>query len=244
MLATLFEAREIDSSHSGLIPANNRRAVLIHVWRPGLLRALAIIISLALHLLVLWLGFFSVPAAEKPQQQVHYIHLNPTAENPSDRYPDPVIEPPLILQEKINVEFIPALKMIDLQVNTRSTLQTLEPLTQQELREITDKFHRSVEGTPAIAGNVFHPGLRAKLSEEANKPKLARVEDAGPKTYIDPSGATIVVLDNGSCLMSPRTTKIGAPQNWYMTSCNGKSESEKMLERVEQSLNQTLKFDK
>jgi hypothetical protein len=43
--------------------------------------------------------------------------------------------------------------------------------------------------------------------------------------------------------MSPRTTKIGAPQNWYMTRCAGKSESEKIMERVEQSINGKLKFD-
>ncbi len=117
-----------------------------------------------------------------------------------------------------------------------------EPLTPQELKELLggDDFPLQ-NNTAEIARNVFHPGLRKQLTAEANKPVLARVEDRGLETYVDPSGATVVVSASGNCLSSP-AAKIGEPRNWYMVPCAGKNESEKVMDRIDEAVNGKLKF--
>lgn len=118
----------------------------------------------------------------------------------------------------------------------------VQSLTMDELRELNQQKN-TVIAAPAtgIAANVFNPALRKRLHEEASKPELQRA-DAGPKTHTDPSGATIVDLGGGKCLRSS-APKPGEAQNWYMTSCGGKSESEQIMERVNQAVNGKLTFE-
>lgn len=118
----------------------------------------------------------------------------------------------------------------------------IQPLAMDELRELTHQKDAAIDSqATGIAANVFNPTLRKRLHEEASKPELQRV-DAGPKTYTDPSGATIVDLGGGKCLRSS-APKPGEVQNWYMTSCGGKSESEQIIERINQAVNGKLEFD-
>ncbi|WP_049629939.1 hypothetical protein [Cellvibrio sp. pealriver] len=119
----------------------------------------------------------------------------------------------------------------------------LKPLTAEELRDIIQSNNSAHQTTPTggIATNVFHPGLRQRLQEEERKPELQRA-DAGPKTHTDPSGATIVDLGGGKCLRSS-VPKLGQVQNWYMTSCGGTSESEQIMERVNNAVNGKLRFE-
>lgn len=266
MLAGIPEFREIDFSHlkielagvESVAPVRNQQSTLL--W-------LALFLSSLLHLSLLLVEFSSGSLRSKqvPIQQTLHIDLLQTPVKKRDTEPELMASETIKTQpDSAAVKDIVAVPVPEPVITTKKSRATsnltstpisnptpnptglvIEPLSAQELAEIVEdhKAQAADQNPAAIAKNVFHPGLRAQLNAEANKPKLARVEDAGPKTYIDPAGATVVALDNGSCLMSPRTTKIGAPQNWYMTRCAGKSESEKIMERVEQSINGKLKFD-
>lgn len=199
-------------------------------------RCIAIAITVIVHLLVLWGLLRStglIPSNESRITQLRYITL--PAQDEADK--------PRVI-ELLTLSSDPAPKEL-----LHTTLQQLpefisvEPLTQQELNEIVGRSdYLPQNNTQGIARNVFHPKLRGQLTIEENKPVLARVEDRTLDTHTDPSGATIVKLGSGNCLRSP-TAKPGEARNWYVTSCAGKTESEKMLERVEDSLHRTLKFD-
>lgn len=188
-------------------------------------RSAAIAITLILHLLVLWGSIHSqsLHPVDSITPHLQYIELPRVEQVVQFRAPEPPV---------IN----PAAPIITLQPLSGLTIQA-DPLTPQELKELLGGDDYSLQhDTAAIANNVFHPGMRKRLTEEANKPVLARVEDRGLETYIDPSGATIVVSANGSCLSSP-ATKIGEPRNWYMVTCAGKNESEKTMDRINESIN-------
>lgn len=117
-------------------------------------------------------------------------------------------------------------------------------LSRDEMQEIYPERKSTIapQLKGSIAENVFNPALRERLIAEENKPDLQRA-DAELKTYNDPSGATIVDLGNGKCLRSPAVTKVGETQNWYMTGCGGKSESERMMERINERVNGKLPLD-
>lgn len=116
-------------------------------------------------------------------------------------------------------------------------------LTAEDIRELQelDNNEKAAQRRGSISENVFNPALRRRLQEEESKPVLQRA-DAGPKTHVDPSGATIVELGDGQCLRSS-APKAGEVQNWYMTACGGKSESERLMERVDQTVNGRLSFE-
>ena len=117
-------------------------------------------------------------------------------------------------------------------------------LSRDEMQEIyperTSTIAPQLKGS--IAENVFNPALRERLIAEENKPDLQRA-DAELKTYSDPSGATIVDLGNGKCLRSSVVSRVGEVQNWYMTGCGGKSESERIMERINERVNGKLQFE-
>ncbi len=202
-------------------------------------RWIAIGITLILHLVVLWTAMRnsrSIPPSEFLAGRLHYIELPPLEEPHVLR----VVQPPVINPDafKLNSpqDVLPPLPELTLQ---------LEPLTPQEINELLGGNNVSSQTDSAeIARNVFHPGLRKQLTDASNKPVLARIEDRGLETYMDPSGTTVVMLEGGGCLRSP-PTKIGEPRNWYVsvTPCPGKSESEKIMDRVNDAVNGKLKLE-
>lgn len=116
---------------------------------------------------------------------------------------------------------------------------TIQPISADELRSIVTT--KVIPPNQGIATNVFNPSLRQRLLDEERKPELQRA-DTGPKTHTDPSGATLVDLGGGKCLRSS-VPKPGEVQNWYMTSCGGKSESERVMDRVNQAVNDRRQFE-
>lgn len=193
-------------------------------------RWIALTITLALHLLVLWLG--SRSNTPSSPEGVHLVRLQYIALPPPIDKADSLreIEPPPIQSGQINMQLLPELSLQD---DAQAAPELSAPL---ELNApLASGNYLPQHETAAIAKNVFHPGLRKQLTGEANKPVLARVEEnGGLQTFTDPSGATRVISKNGGCLRASTATKIGEPGNWYITGCGGKSESEKMLERVDQ----------
>lgn len=253
MLAGIPEIREVDFSHltitdaalESIEPACNPNSSILWV---------ALLLSLLMHLSILLFGIGDQQFHPKPiPAQTLRIDLVQLPSKKLDSTPERLTEnlgelqvAPEVAQEVV-ASPLPATGATISPEKSREAQPVkrlvIEPLTSQELAEIGSRYQPDSQAIAPIAENVFHPGLRARLSAEANKPTRMRVEDSGLQTYSDPAGATIVKSLGGGCMRSPADAKIGAPQNWYFVACGGQSESEKMMERVEQSINKKLTFD-
>lgn len=204
--------------------------------------------SVFLHSLLLATNWQIAPELDKPRDRHLSIRLNPAPLAPLDvapldvtplapevnPSPEPVLDNPMPdLPQPAPIE--PVQREVQ-QVQPR----IIQSLTSEELRELRNIPSVEPAPTRGIAANVFNPKLRQRLQEEERKPDLQRA-DVGPKTYTDPSGATIVDLGGGKCLRAS-APKPGEEQNWYMTACGGKSESDQMIDRINQSVNGKLTF--
>lgn len=254
MLASISEFTEVDFSHLKLIdselesPAPVRQSASPLLW-------CALLLSTSLHLSLMLLEISSTQHRPK-QASTQTLHIDllqvplKKQDAPTNVAAEEVVELQSVQEvaQEVVVAPVPATKIVTVEQPREAqpvTRLVIEPLSAQELAEVVDRNNTQsdYQGSAAISENVFHPGLRGQLTAEANKPQLARVEDSALKTYIDPAGATVVKLADGSCLKSPHESKIGAPKNWYMTPCGGKSQSEQMMERVNQDVNGKRRFD-
>ena len=252
MLADIPEIRGVDFSHLQLADTNPgsaqpvRKHSYLFLW-------FALALSLLLHLSLL---LFEFGSKQFHQQQIvsQTLRINlqrtPTTPNSIPNLGvDEVVQAVPAPRATKEMAAIPVVKETVAAKEQKSNEPpiarlVIEPLSAQELVEITNAHSSTTtgRGTAAIAENVFHPGFRAQLSTEANKPKLARVEDSVLQTYTDPAGATVVKSPGGGCMRSPAESKIGAPKNWYFVACGGQSESEKMMERINSELKTKLQF--
>ncbi len=247
MLADPINFREVDLSHLSQAPLAELTAEVLPSSTSGYL-LLALFISIVLHsLLFLWQ--MDKPAIFTPASQIH-INLNkvyvapqeqPKASEPKDepfttRNNEQVVTPALT---------IPAPRIPnETRARREEKPKIVTSLSRDEMQEIIEQRNgdNAMPKPDSISRNVFNPALRQRLMDEENKPDIRRA-DAGPKTHMDPSGATIVDLGGGKCLRSTAFTRVGEAQNWYMTSCGGKSESEGMMERINERVNGKLRFD-
>ena len=253
MLASIPEFREVDFSHLQLADTNPGAAESAPKRQSSFLW-LALVFSLLLHLSLL---FFNLSVNQHHQQisnSALHIRLQQVPATMREVMPglveQKVVESlttpdttPEIIASPATETAAPNEKLSEVRPVTRLAI---EPLSAQELAEITDTHNSTTtdQNSAAIADNVFHPGLRARLSAEASKPRLMRVEDSSLQTFTDPAGATVVKLPSGGCMRSPADTKIGAPKNWYFTGCGGQSESEKMMQRVNSEVTEKFRFDR
>lgn len=254
MLASIPEFREVDFSHLTIVDGRlesiesqrTRQSTLL--WR-------ALFLSLLFHLSVLLFQFGETQFHPKqvPSSTLHIdLRQLPTKKRdiatetvpqelveiqPISDVKEEVVASPVIAEKIVTIEKSLAAKPVPRLV--------IEPLSAQELKEVVESHdaQSASQSTTAIAENVFHPGLHARLSAEANKSTLMRVKASDLQTFTDPAGATVVKLPGGGCMSSPANTKIGAPKNWYFTACGGQSESEKIMERVNSDVNGKLRFD-
>lgn len=254
MLASIPEFREVDFSHLTISDISLEPVESVRK-RQSILLWCALLLSLLLHLSLLLFQFgekqfhpkqVSAPTlhidlrqlpAKKQDVATEAVPRELVEIQPISDVKEEVVASPFIAEKIVTVEKSREAKPV--------TRLVIEPLSAQELKEIVESHdaQSASQSTAASAENVFHPGLRARLSAEANKPTLMRVEDSALQTFTDPAGATVVKLPDGGCMTSPSNTKNGAPQNWYFTACGGQSESEKMMERVNEDVNGKLRFD-
>ncbi|WP_331347016.1 hypothetical protein [Cellvibrio sp. UBA7661] len=258
MLATIPDERDVDLSHLSAQVADAISPEVSQATKKSLrYLVLALIASCAIHALMLLVNWRQgVTALKKPESITLTIQLQALPK------PEPLVEPaatpkPVVMetakpipdavpaqaQQASSVDSPPA-EVNAPEVNAPEvSAPVIQPLNTEELRDIIQSYKsvKKVAPTSGIAANVFHPVLRQRLQEEERKPELQRA-DTGPKTYTDPSGATIVDLGGGTCLRSS-VPKVREVQNWYMTSCGGKSESEQIMERVNNAVNGKLRFE-
>ena len=253
MLATIPDGRDVDLSHLS--------AQVVYAISPETSQAakksqrylvLGLIVSGAIHALVLLVNWQQEVSAGKQSKSTKI-----TIQLQTLLAPEPLVEQtPVIIPadtELATPETTPVLRQQPSQASSpplgpgqqpetpKTKRLVLQPLTADELRDITQSNSGSRQSVPAdgIATNVFHAGLRQRLQEEERKPELQSVE-RGPNTHTDPSGATIVDPGGGNCLRSS-LSRSGEAQNWYMTSCGGTSESERIMDRVNQEVNERFK---
>lgn len=250
MLAGIPEFREDDLSHLYLRVINGNLPDAEPVHRSSFRYVLiGCAVSIVLHALVL--AFYwkqdsqlvqqtvspplTIQLIRKPREitAIETLSASPVVMQPAEKTPE-IHESPQLTN----------LLATEPQVQNKKEEKSIviQPLTMDELRELNQQENTLLdEPATGIATNVFNPALRRRLNEEASKPGLLRA-DSGPKTHTDPSGATVVDLGGGKCLRSS-VPKLGEAQNWYMTSCGGKSESEQIMDRVNQAVNGKLKFE-
>lgn len=255
MLATPSDFREVDFSHLHIqVDELEGRS---RMRSSGRYLLAGLFISVLLHgLLLLWQKtptlvsppknssteiHLTLHQARVQQQKIDEVPVQ--HENPSvTTTPNPNVIAP---EEQAVSNFVEP--VIEHQVIEQKP-RIITTLSRDELSELRGQSWSAPTPAPiqkrggSIGDNVFHPGLRKRLQIEEGKPDFQRV-DSAPKTHIDPSGATIVGVDGGGCLRSSVTNKTGDAQNWYMTPCGGKSESERMMERINQDANGKLTFD-
>lgn len=252
MLADSAHFREVDLSHLTRSSIAELETDLRSNSTIGYL-LVALFVSVLLHsLLLLWQ--VEKPAQYTPAKRIH-LNLNRIYEAPKEiSKPAAKPEEPVTVNNKEQV----AAPVVDTPVMTAPAPTTpddslsnveqkpriITSLSRDEMHEIYNQRNATSASpkTDSISRNVFNPALRERLITEENKPDLQRA-NIGPKTHMDPSGATVVELGNGKCLRSSVVTKAGETQNWYMTSCGGKSDSERMMERINDQVNGKLRFD-
>lgn len=113
-------------------------------------------------------------------------------------------------------------------------------LPSQEMSEISASQHSGAaySHSSAIEKNVFHPKLRSQLKALQQQPALARVEDSGLDIYSTGIGSDRLKTKGGGCLEVADRGRDSGPRNWYMTGCGGKSESENMMDHVNEAVNE------
>lgn len=204
---------------------------------------LALLISFALHSLLLstdWQGVAAVPEKTPGNGITLRLKAAPVRVDPQPtQVPSPEIATGEVPASSPPAELPAQSPWVEQATATEPSPVTIQPISADELRSIVTT--KVIPPNQGIATNVFNPSLRQRLLDEESKPELQRA-DTGPKTHTDPSGATLVDLGGGKCLRSS-VPKPGEVQNWYMTSCGGKSESERVMDRVNQTVNGRRQFE-
>ncbi|MBE8717152.1 hypothetical protein [Cellvibrio polysaccharolyticus] len=122
--------------------------------------------------------------------------------------------------------------------NARS--RRYRPSSSQQMSEISASQHSgsAYSHSSVIEKNVFHPKLRSQLKALQQQPALARVEDSRLDMYSTGIGSDRLKTKGGGCLEVADRGRDSGPRNWYMTRCAEKSESENMMDRVNEAVNE------
>lgn len=255
MLATIPEFREVDFSHltitdiplESVEPVRNPQSSLL--W-------LALLLSMLLHVSFLLFNFSDKKSHPKTipvqtlridlvQQPIKKLDVVPeiVPKEINEFQVAPEVEKEVVASPVPATAIAPTEKPREAPQVTRLVI---EPLTSQELAGIVDSHNEQpdYENALPIVKNVFHPELRKKLIAASKERRKKRIEDEDASAdYIDPAGAVRIETGMGTCISTPQNNKPGASRDWYVSLCKGKSESEKAMERVEQSINGKLEFD-
>lgn len=208
------------------------------------IRGGALIVSIAFHLAIFYafsqmevpgLRPFAGESVESPLRiQVGLI----TPRTISDIPPLPVADPaPVVESNEIPVDIIeasPEAAAVAVPVIPETTDSLLSSGDTQAIEAGADSWITPDTGPQAGAfGNVFDPRLRQRLQHNHTHRSTARLD--GPVEARDAYGDRRVALGNERCMMARQSMRSGETTDWYLTSCAGLDEGEKMLRRVEQS---------
>jgi hypothetical protein len=256
MLASIPEFREVDFSHLALTTDSTLESVELSPKQKSPFVWFALLISLILHVSLLLLNVNEKHAFPKqPQTQVLHIDLRQLPTKKQGIAPEELtqevtdISPAQEAENEIVVAPVRKEKVVTAAKSDQAhsvTRLVIEPLSAQELADIVESHNAQpdYENAPPIVENVFHPELREKLIAASKERRKKRIEDEDAAAdYIDPAGAVRIETGMGTCISTPQNNKPGAARDWYVSLCKGKSESETIMERVEQSINGKLKFD-
>jgi hypothetical protein len=252
MLANPSDFREVDFSHLTFVVADLEVSSRARPSSSYLIGGL--FLSVILHaLLLLWQSNLSpalAPIIDRPPEihlTLHHALIKPQEVSGPPNQHENLINSDSVISEPVAPELKAAPDLPDPVIANPPVVQKpriITSLSRDEMHEIYIQRKTTIapQNADSISRNVFHPGLRERLMIEESKPDLQRVAD-GLSAHLDPSGATRVNLGDDECLRSSGGHSMGGAQNWYMTACGGKSESEKIMERVNRSVNEKSKFN-
>jgi hypothetical protein len=210
---------------------------------------LAFLISLAIHSGFLFIQLSNnPPIVASPNIRMH-IELTPTiqqqpiaapvktpqqvpAETP-EQVPieKPVLDKPAQTEKVITKvkEPVPASPTVVLSL-TREELNAITGSVQDET-EPTDAHLTEVSSAPF--GSIFDPRLRARLQAQAS---AGQGKDIGSPVVQWANGSMQVELGDRHCLMTLPEFRHEDATNWYHTNCKNKTESERMMDRINESM--------
>lgn len=207
---------------------------------------LAVLASLLIHLLFLQWKFSAQDALPKERTtKTIQINLNYLAKPELPSVTDVVLEPDVIVmpsaqekqeshqrKEKRLVPNVVPIKKVD-RVVEKEPLYTIETIIREQTNHEESSSHFN---------DVFDPRLRARLQNNSvYKASESAFDDTN---FTDLHGNTIVELDSGSCMRATQSVA-GQPTNWYMTACAGeKTESEQMMDRINDEVRRRRKVTK
>lgn len=139
----------------------------------------------------------------------------------------------------VNTELSPAVTELAAD-ESNARPRRYRPLSSQEMSEISASQNAGsiYSNSSAIEKNVFHPQLRSQLNALQQQSALTRVEDSQLNMYSTGIGSDRLKTKSGGCLEVTDRGRDSGPRNWYMTRCGGKSESENMMDRVNEAVNE------
>lgn len=208
---------------------------------------LAFLVSLAIHGGFLFIQLSTkTPIVESPNIRIH-IELAPAIQQQpiadSIETPEQVpIEKPVLDKpaqtEKVITKVIAAKKVIEPVPASPTVVLSLTP---EELNTITGSVQDEAEPTDAHLtevssepfGSIFDPRLRARLQAQAS---AGRGKDIGSPVVQWANGSMQVELGDRHCLMTLPEFRHEDATNWYHTNCKNKTESERMMDRVNESM--------
>ena len=211
---------------------------------------LAFLMSLTIHGGFLFIKFSTNPAkvVEPSNTRIHIeltpsIQLQPIAapvETPQqvpaetpEQVPieKPVLDKPAQTEKVITkvIEPAPASPTVVLSL-TREELNAITGSIQDET-EPTDAHLTEVSSAPF--GSIFDPRLRARLQAQAS---AGQGKDIGSPVVQWANGSMQVEVGDRHCLMTLPEFRHEDATNWYHTNCKNKTESERMMDRVNESM--------
>jgi hypothetical protein len=213
------------------------------------IRGGALIVSIAFHLAIFYaLSEMETPSLRsftpKPKGVVSPLRIQAQLIAPkivNDIQPLPAADP---------VPAVDAVENSEVPVDVTTASPKVDAVVQPAIVETTDNLVSSDEppvidtsakswATPdsgpqeGAFGNVFNPRLRQRLQHNHTHRSTAKL--GGLEETRDAYGDRRVALGNKRCMMAKQSMRSGEATDWYLTSCGGLDEGEKMLRRVEQN---------
>jgi hypothetical protein len=200
----------------------------------------ALFISLLLHFLLfllkpLWYSpktqtsqsiVISLQNIKEPEALTKVIETKTTE---IDRPAEELVE----IKPRIN----PDVKIITSQSTADSTVpKPLELLSTEDYVDLAQNNHE-INNADSLA---FNPHLKQQLQQT----RRVTNERGNRSISWQDAGGNLYYKVGGQCFMSPPqniTSSVREGKNWYMVSCAGKSESEKMMDNVNQEMKERFK---
>lgn len=198
---------------------------------------LALFISILLHLFIFVLkpGWYSPVSAISQSIEISLQKIEEPKSLPSEiiETEELLIEKPqAVIQSNPDERELKKNSDIPLEIADAPSAQSLKLLSAEDYSAIAQDNSANIHSDTL----AFNPNLRQRRSE-TRRPAASK-NTKSLKSWQDTYGNEYYQV-GGQCFMSPPqniTSAVKEGKNWYMVSCSGKTESEKMMDNVNQEM--------